>query len=37
MACGLLLAIPKVHRFMLLPGGNADIALISMLDALRTV
>ncbi len=29
MACGLLLAIPKVHRFALLSKGNADAMLIS--------
>ncbi len=30
MACGLLLAIPKVHRFVLLSKGNADVMLIWM-------
>ncbi|SRR6266702_739717 len=37
MACGLLLAIPKVHRFGLLSRGNAGAMLIWMLDASRTV
>ena len=42
MACSLLLAIPKVRRFLLLPEGNADVMsidaiLIWMLDAPRTV
>ncbi len=36
-ACGLLLAIPKVHLFALLSRGNADAMLFWMLDTLRTV
>jgi len=37
MACGLLLAIPKVRRFALLSKGNADAMLIWMLDTSSTV
>ena len=37
MACGLLLAIPKVHRFALLSKGSADAMLIWMLDTPGTV
>ena len=37
MACGLLLAIPKVRRFALLSKGNANVMLIWTLDNRRTV
>ncbi len=37
IACGLLLAIPKVRRFALLSKGNADVMLIWTLDTRRTV
>src|SRR6266702_279384 len=37
MACGVLLAIPKVHGFALLSTGNADAMLIWMLDTSRTI
>src|SRR6266702_1977268 len=37
MACGLILAIPKVRRFALLSKGTADVMLIWTLDTRRTV